>query len=218
MPPSRAFKSAAYAQLAEVGKALASPVRLEILDLLAQAPRSVEVLAGEIDQSIANTSHHLQALRRARLVTAARDGLRIIYALAGDDVARMVVELHAVAARHVAEIEQLQRDFFDDPAGLEAIGRDALLDRLRAGEVVLIDVRPAHEFDAGHVPGALSVPLDTLEAHVCALPRDREIVAYCRGPFCTFSADAVRRLRALGFCARRTEASVHSLAAAAACR
>jgi rhodanese-related sulfurtransferase/DNA-binding transcriptional ArsR family regulator len=211
---SRAFKDAAYAHLADVGKALASPARLEILELLAQAPRSVEVLAGEIDQSVANTSHHLQALRRARLVTAERDGLRVVYALSGDDVAALGVQLQAVAARHVADLDRLTRAYLDDPAGLQAIDRDTLIDRLRAGQVTLIDVRPEREFDAGHVPGALSMPLDTLEARVCDLPRDRTIVAYCRGPFCTFSAEAACKLRALGFDARRTDLSVHSFSGA----
>jgi rhodanese-related sulfurtransferase/DNA-binding transcriptional ArsR family regulator len=211
---SRAFKSAAYAHLADVGKALASPARLEILELLAQAPRSVEALAGEIDQSVTNTSHHLQALRRARLVTAARDGLRVVYALSGDDVARLLVHLHGVAARHVADVDRLTRAYLDDPGGVEAIDRDTLIDRLRAGQVTLIDVRPEREYVAGHVPGALSMPLDTVEARVGDLPRDRAIVAYCRGPFCTFSAEAARKLRALGFDARRTDLSVHSFSGA----
>ncbi len=212
--PSRSFKNAAYAQLAEVGKALASPARLEILELLAQAPRTVEVLAGEIAQSVANTSHHLQALRRAQLVTARRDGLHIVYALVGVDVALLLVQLQAVAERHRAELEELRRGFFDDPAGLEAVDRDTLVQRLRAGEVLLLDVRPEPEFAAGHLPGARSVPLAQLESRLGELPRDRAIVAYCRGPFCTLSAEAVRRLRELGFDARRSDVSVHSFDAA----
>lgn len=214
MTPSRAFKSAAYAQLAEIGRALASPARLEILELLAQAPRAVEVLAGEIDQSVANTSHHLQALRRARLVVGDRDGLRVVYRLAGEDVAGLLAHLHGVATTHLAELERVKQSFFDDPAIGEPVDRDALLERLRAGEVVLVDVRPAREFDAGHLPGAVSLPLDALEARVRDLPRDRAIVAYCRGPFCTFSAEAVRRLRALGFDARRADVAVHTFAGA----
>lgn len=209
-PKARTFKNAAYAHLAEVGKALSSPARLEILELLAQAPRTVEVLAGEIDQSVANTSHHLQALKRAQLVTTERDGLHVRYALAGADVATLLVHLHAVGAAHLATLDRLTRTFFDDPAGLEPIDRDTLLARLRADDVTLIDVRPAHEFAAGHLPGARAVPLALLESQLCALPRDRTIIAYCRGPFCTFSADAVRRLRALGFDARRSDISVHS--------
>jgi rhodanese-related sulfurtransferase len=208
---SRAFKNAAYAHLAEVGKALSSPARLEILELLAQAPRTVEVLAGEIEQSVANTSHHLQALKRAQLVTSERRGLHVVYSLAGADVAALVVQLQAVAAEHLAGLEKLTRAFFADPEGLEAVDRDTLLERLRASDVVLLDVRPEHEFEARHLPGALSIPLGSLEARLEDLPRDRTIVAYCRGPFCTLSAEAARRLRALGFDARRTDVSVHSL-------
>lgn len=208
--PARTFKNAAYAQLAEVGKALSSPARLEILELLAQAPRTVEVLAGELEQSVANTSHHLQVLKRAQLVHAAREGLHVVYSLAGADVGALLAQLHAVAAGHLAALEQLSRGFFHDPEGLEPLDRDTLLARLRAGDAVLLDVRPAREFAAGHLPGARSVPLAQLESRLCELPRDRTIVAYCRGPFCTFSAEAARRLRALGFDARRTELSVHA--------
>lgn len=207
MSASRTFKNAAWGHLAEVGKALASPARLEILELLAQAPRTVEVLAGEIDQSVANTSHHLQALRRAQLVTRARDGLHAVYALAGPEVAVLLGSLHAVGVARVAALEKLTRRFFDDRDGLEPLDRDTLLARLACDEVVLIDVRPAREFAAAHVPGARSFPLDELEARLPDLPRDRTVVAYCRGPFCVFSADAVTRLRALGFDARRAELS-----------
>lgn len=215
MPPSssRAFKSAAYAELAAVGKALASPARLELLELLAQAPRTVEVLAGELGQSTANTSHHLQVLKRSALVLGRRDGLHVVYSLAGDDVGVLLGALQAVAARHSAALDQLTRAFFaevDGPAGLEALDRGALLARLEEGSVVLLDVRPEREFAAGHLPGALSAPLDELEQRVAKLPRDRTVVAYCRGPYCTFSAEAVQRLRALGFDAQRAEVSVHS--------
>lgn len=207
----RAFKDAAYAHIAEVGKALSSPARLELLELLAQAPRTVEALAAEIEQSVANTSHHLQRLKRAQLVRATRDGVHISYTLAGDDVAALLATLHGVAAHHIAALEKLSREHFDELDGLEAVDRDELMARLEAGEVVLIDVRPAHEFESGHVPGALSIPLDRLEARLSELPQDRAIVAYCRGPLCTLSATAARRLRELGFDARRSELSVHSL-------
>lgn len=206
---ARSFKNAAYTQLAEVGKALSSPARLEILELLAQAPRSVEVLAGEIQQSVANTSHHLQVLKRARLLESERDGPRVAYALAGVDVAALLAHLHAVAARHLPSLEKLTREFFDDPAGLEPIGRDTLVERVRAGEVVLLDVRPEREFAEGHLPGALSMPLPSLERRLDELPRDLTIIAYCRGPFCTLSAEAVRRLRGLGFDARRSDVALH---------
>ena len=212
--PSRTFKNAAYAHLAEVGKALSSPARLEILELLAQAPRTVETLAGEIDQSAANTSHHLQALKRAQLVTPEREGLHVVYSIAGGDVAELLVHLQRVAAQHIAALEKLTREFFEDPAGLEPVDRDTLLERLRASDVTLLDVRPEQEFAEGHLPGALSVPLALLESRLGELPRDRTIIAYCRGPFCTLSAEAARRLRELGFDARRSDVSVHSLDAA----
>ncbi|MGH1347657.1 MAG: ArsR/SmtB family transcription factor [Nannocystales bacterium] len=208
---SRTFKNAAYTHLAQVGKALSSPARLEILELLAQAPRTVEVLASEIDQSVANTSHHLQALKRAQLVASERDGTHIAYSIGSSDVATLLVQLQAVAARHIAGLEKLTREFFDDPTGLEAIDRETLVERLRASDVVLLDVRPELEFSEGHLPGAVSMPLPVLESRISELPKDRTIVAYCRGPFCTFSAEATQRLRELGFDARRTDVSVHSL-------
>lgn len=212
-PSSRSFKNAAYAHLAEVGKALSTPARLEILELLAQAPRTVEVLASEVDQSVANTSHHLQALKRAQLVTSQRDGLHVVYAIAGADIAQLLVQLHAVASRHIAGLEKLTRGYFEAREGLEAVDRDTLLERLRAEDVVLLDVRPEHEFAEGHLPGAISMPIATLESRLGELPRDRTIVAYCRGPFCTLSADAARRLRARGYDARRTDISIHGLPA-----
>jgi rhodanese-related sulfurtransferase/DNA-binding transcriptional ArsR family regulator len=208
-PNHRSFRNAAYAHLAEVGRALASPARLELLELLAQAPRTVEVLSREIEQSVANTSHHLQALKRAHLVTAERDGLHVVYSLADTDVAALLGHLHAVATHHVASLEKLTREFFDDPTGLEPMDRDTLLRRVRTNDVVLLDVRPDLEFAAGHLPGALSIPLSQLEARLGELPRDRTIVAYCRGPFCTLSVEAVRRLRAAGLDARRSDASIH---------
>jgi len=210
MTSSRAFKDAAYKHLALVGKALSSPVRLEILELLGQAPRPVEVIAGEINQSVANTSQHLQVLKRAQIVTAEREGLRVVHSLAGMDVAALVVDLQAVGARHVAGLERLTREFFADRDGLDAIDRDTLQARMQSGDVVLLDVRPEHEFDQAHLPGALSVPLATLEARLGDLPSGRTIVAYCRGPYCTLSADAVRLLRQSGFDAVRTEVSVHN--------
>lgn len=207
--PARSFKSAAYGLVAEVGKALASPARLELLELLAQAPHAVEALATETGQSFANTSHHLQQLSRAQLVTRERRGQQVVYALAGPDVAALLAQLHAVAATHVAALDQLTRDFFVDHDTLEALDRDALLARLERDDVVLIDVRPTHEFDAGHLPGALSVPLATLAEQIADLPRDKLIIAYCRGPFCTFSADAVSQLRARGFQAQRASLNPH---------
>lgn len=147
-------------------------------------------------------------------MTTERDGLHVIYDLSGSDVTGLIDGLHAVATRHIADLEKLTREFFDDPAGNEPIDRDTLLTRLRQADVFLVDVRPQAEFEAGHLPGAVSLPLADLEARLAELPRDRTIVAYCRGPFCTFSAEATRRLRALGFDARRSDVSVHSFATA----
>jgi ArsR family transcriptional regulator len=208
--PARAFKTAAYTQLAALGRALGSPARVELLELLAQAPRSVEALAVSTGQSVANTSQHLQVLRRAGLAHARRDGQHMVYTLAGPAVGRLLGQLHAVGAAHDPTLRELTRAFFDDPAGLEPLDAAALAARLCAGEAILIDVRPEREFAAGHLPGARSVPLALLEARLDSLPRDRTIVAYCRGPFCTFSAEAVQRLRALGFDARRADVSVQA--------
>jgi len=204
---SRAFKTAAYGHLAQVGKALANATRLEILELLAQAPRAVEVLAEEVDQSIANTSQHLQILKRAQLVTSERDGVRRIYALASDDVAALVDNLHDVASSHLASLAELTRSYFASKDELEPVDRDTLVERLRDGAVVLVDVRPEHEFAAGHLPGALSLPLGELESRLDTLPKNRAIVAYCRGPFCAFAAEAVEKLRAHGYDARRADVS-----------
>lgn len=210
---SRTFKNAAYAHLARVGKALSSPARLEILELLSQAPRTVEVLANEIDQSTANTSHHLQALKRAQLVSSARDGLHITYAIASDEVTALLAQLQRVTAQHVAELEKLEHAFFEDRDGLEPIDSQTLLERMREGDVFLIDVRPEREFERAHIPGATSIPIETLEARLAELPKDRTIVAYCRGPYCAFSADAVRALRELGYDARRAKISIRDLPA-----
>ena len=206
----RAFKDAAYDHLAEVGRALSSATRLELLELIVQAPRTVESLSSEVGQSMSNTSHHLQALKRAQLVTTRRDGLNILYTAAGPDVALLLSQLQAVAGQRVAALASLTRDYFAERDDLEALSVPELIVRLRANKAILIDVRPEHEFAAGHLPGALSIPLPHLEARLDQLPRDRTIVAYCRGPFCAFSAEAARRLRALGYDARRTDATVSS--------
>lgn len=205
---ARPFKRAVWGHLAEVGKALSSNTRLEILDLLAQGPRTVDALASGVGQSVANTSHHLQALKRSRLVVGERSGQHVVYRLAGDDVGALLAQLQRVGAAHVAELERASRTFFASRDGLEAIDRKTLEARLEAGDAVLLDVRPADEFEAGHLPGAVSVPLSELDDHLHALPTDRTLVAYCRGPYCTFAADAARRLRERGFDAVRAEVSV----------
>jgi len=186
-----------------MGKALSSPVRLELLDLLAQAPRSVDELARASGQSTANASQHLQALHGAGMVTRVREGNRIRYALAGDDALRLWLTLRDTSAGRLAEVERAARDYLGDE--VEAIGRDELVDRLAHGDVVLVDVRPEEEFAAGHIDGARSIPLDELERRLAELPADREVVAYCRGPFCAYAHDAVRRLQAAGIAARRLD-------------
>jgi rhodanese-related sulfurtransferase len=186
-----------------MGKGFASPRRLELLDLLAQAPRTVDELARLSDQSTANASQHLQALHAAGLVTRAREGTSVRYALAGDEVLGLWLALRDASVARLAEVERAARDYLGED--VDAIGRDELVARLRKGDVVLIDVRPAEEFAAGHIAGARSIPLTELEERLAELPTDREVVAYCRGPFCAYAHDAVHRLRASGRTARRLQ-------------
>jgi DNA-binding transcriptional ArsR family regulator len=194
-------KQPLFEAIALMGKAFASPVRLELLDLLAQAPRSVEELSEASGQSTANASQHLRALRAAGMVTRARDGNRARYALAGDDALRLWLALRDASAAHLAEVERAARDYLGED--VDTIGREDLLERLERGDVVLVDVRPEAEFAAGHIDGARSIPLAELERRLAELPADAEIVAYCRGPFCAYAHEAVRQLRAEGRRARR---------------
>ena len=200
---SRAAKDGLFEAIAALGKAFASPRRLELIDLLAQGPRGVDELAHASGQSSANTSQHLQALHAAGIVERRREGTRVRYELAGDDVLRLWLELRDVAGSRLAEVERAAREYLGDE--VEAIGRSELQARLRRGDVVLVDVRPEDEFDAGHIEGALSLPLEVLDERLADLPRDREIVAYCRGPYCAFASQAVRRLQAAGRTARRLD-------------
>jgi rhodanese-related sulfurtransferase/DNA-binding HxlR family transcriptional regulator len=200
---SRQSKDALFEAIAVLGKAFASPRRLELIDLLAQGPRGVEQLARASGQSIANASQHLQALHAAGVVTRERDGTHVNYSLAGQDMLRLWLELRDASAVRVAEVERAARNYLGDQ--VEAISRDELLRRLRASDVVLVDVRPAEEFDAGHIQGAVSIPLDELDERLAELPADSEIVAYCRGAFCAYAHEAVRTLRARGRSARRLE-------------
>jgi rhodanese-related sulfurtransferase len=196
-------KSALFEAIAVMGKAFASATRLELLDLLAQAPRTVEELARASGQSTANTSQHLQALHAAGMVTRSREGTRVRYALAGDRALRLWLALRDSSVAQLAEVERAARDYLGED--VEAIGRDELIARLGRGDVVLVDVRPEEEFAAGHIDGARSIPLDELEQRLAELPADREVVAYCRGPFCAYAHEAVRRLQASGRSARRLE-------------
>ena len=192
--------------LAQVGKALGSGHRLALLERLAQSEASVETLANTAELTVGNASAHLQHLRRAGLVTATRSGKQVIYRLTDERIVTLMSLLRDVAETNLAEVERLVSRLFDsdDPGGsLEAVSRDDLLNGLREGSVALLDVRPHDEFQAGHLPDAINIPLDELETMLNALPRDREIVAYCRGPYCALSHEAVERLRKLGFRARR---------------
>jgi rhodanese-related sulfurtransferase/DNA-binding transcriptional ArsR family regulator len=196
-------KRALFESIAVMGKAFASPRRLELLDLLAQRPRTVDQLARASKQSVANASQHLQALHAAGLVTREREGTSVRYELAGDDVLRLWLALRDTSAERLAEVERSARDYLGDE--VEAIDRDELLKRMRSRDVVLVDVRPRDEFEAGHIDGAQSIPLEELEQHLDEVPEDREVIAYCRGPFCVMSHEAVRRLQAAGVRARRLE-------------
>jgi len=205
---SRQFKDAIYEQLGRVGKALASPRRLELLDLLCQGPRTVEALANEAGQSLANTSQHLQVLRSARLVETEKHGLFVTYRLADEKVCAFFRELRTLAEFRLLEIQAVTRQFLEERGEMEPVDRDALVSRVRSGEVTLLDVRPPEEFEAGHLPGAVSVPLAELEVRLADLPRDREVVAYCRGPYCVLAVQAVAVLREKGFRAIRMEEGV----------
>jgi rhodanese-related sulfurtransferase/DNA-binding MarR family transcriptional regulator len=198
-------KSALYQQLARVAQALGSPGRLQILEYVAQGERSVDALASMCGLSVANTSKHLQALRQAGLVTARKEGLRVYYLLAGDDVVALISALRAVAEHRVADMERLVRLWFAHRDEMEPVPAAELLARAKKGLVTVLDVRPAEEYAAAHIPGAISVPLDKLESYLSRLPKRKEVVAYCRGPYCLMSFEAVARLRKRGWRARRLE-------------
>jgi rhodanese-related sulfurtransferase len=201
----RVAKDALFDGLAEVAKALASGRRAEIVELMAQGERSVEEIAVEIDQSVANTSFHLRALVRGGLLETRREGTRIFYRLASDRVAELWAAMRAVAGERIAGLDRLAAAYLGEREGIELIGRDELASRLRRGEVVVLDVRPEPEFRAGHIAGARSVPVAELRRQLRRLPEDTEVVAYCRGPYCVYADDAVRQLRRRGFRARRLE-------------
>lgn len=204
----RRFKDSVYEQLARLGKAVAAPKRLELLDLLCQGPRTVEALAAQAALSIANASQHLQVLRAARLVEADKRGVYVEYRLADHQVCRFFHSLRGLAEARLAEVAKARRAYLEERRALEPIAGVELLRRVREGEVTLLDVRPAEEYRAGHLPGALSVPLAELKRRLRELPKGRELVAYCRGPYCVMAIDAVELLRKRGFRAQRMEEGV----------
>ena len=199
----RRTKVALYEAIASMGKAFSSPRRLELIDLLAQSPRTVDELARATEQSSANTSQHLQALYGAGVVERRREGLRVRYALAGDDLVELWSTLQAVSVRRIAEVERAARNYLGEP--VDGISLDELERNLEQGDLVIVDVRPEEEFEAGHITGALSIPIEELAGRLDELPEGSEIVAYCRGPFCVYAHEAVRKLRAAGRSARRLE-------------
>lgn len=199
----RTKKTALFEAIALMGKAFASPRRLELLDLLAQAPRTVDQLARSTQQSTANTSQHLQALHAAGMVTRAREGTSVRYSLAGLEALGVWLALRDASVARLAEVERAAREYLGED--VEAIGRDELIERLQRGDAVLVDVRPSDEFEAGHIEGARSIPIDELRDRLAELPADREVVAYCRGPFCAYAHEAVRTLQAAGLRARRLQ-------------
>lgn len=205
---NRRFKDSIYEQFARLGKAVAAPKRLELLDLLCQGPRTVEALAGQAALSVANASQHLQILRAARLVEAEKKGLYVEYRLADEEVCRFFHALRGLAETRLAEVEQVTRAYLTERGAMEPVQGSELLRRVREGEVTVVDVRPSEEYRAGHIPGALSLPLPELKKRLAELPKEREVVAYCRGPYCVMAIEAVELLRKKGFKAHRMEQGV----------
>jgi rhodanese-related sulfurtransferase len=204
----RPLKAAIYEQLARIGRATASPGRLELLDLLSQAPRTVESLARETGRSVAITSHHLRMLRRTRLVEAQKAGLYVTYRLAGPEVGAYFLHLRRLAEARLSELQTVTTQYLQARGALEPLDNEELVRRMRTGSVTLIDVRPREEYLAGHLPGAISMPLAEFDGLVSRLPRRADVVAYCRGPYCVMAVDAVARLRRKGIRAQRMEHGV----------
>ena len=208
MPPALNLKIQLFDQIARVAKALSSAGRLQLLELIAQGERSVDVLAGLSGMSRANTSKHLQDLRAAGLVTGRREGVQVFYTLSGDDVVKLYSALHSVAEHRNAEVAHIVGLWLTQRDALEAVTAAEAQDRAERGLVTLLDVRPPEEFAAGHLPGAINISLADLEGHLTSFPKRKEIIAYCRGPYCVLSFDAVVKLRSLGLKARRLEAGL----------
>jgi rhodanese-related sulfurtransferase len=205
---NRHFKNTIYEQFSRIGKAVSSPKRLELIDLLCQGERTVEALAKETGLTVANASQHLQVLRAARLVEAEKMGLYVTYRLADQMVCEFFLSMRILAENRLAEVEQTKRRFLEGREGMEPVDRDALLKRVHEGLVTVLDVRPSEEYQAGHIPGAISIPLKELKRRLSGLPQNQEIVAYCRGPYCVLAIQAVEVLRAKGFNAVRLEEGI----------
>ncbi|HYA37456.1 MAG TPA: metalloregulator ArsR/SmtB family transcription factor [Candidatus Methylomirabilis sp.] len=201
----QSLKKQLYSQIARIGKAACHGHRLELLEYLAQGERTVDALAKLTGLSVANASQHLRVMRHSGLVTARKEGLYVYYRLADDEVIRLLISMRKLAESQLAEVEQLVRSYLTVKDDLEAVPRSELLERVRNGLAIVVDVRPPEEYAAGHVPGAVNIPLKDLEQRLKELPREQEIVAYCRGPHCVLAFDAVAQLRAQGFHARRLE-------------
>jgi rhodanese-related sulfurtransferase/DNA-binding transcriptional ArsR family regulator len=204
---SRSFKDSTYAQLARIGKAIASPKRLEILDILTQGTKTVEAIARETEMSVANTSQHLQTLLEARLVEYQKQGIYSYYKLADKTVSNFILSLQLLAEKRIAEIQKLREEIYTNKDNMEPIQMNQLIERMKERTVTLIDVRPKEEYEIMHIPGANSIPIDELEQHLSSLSANQEIVAYCRGRYCLLSVEAVELLRAHGFKAVRLEES-----------
>ena len=205
MTQEQSPKHQLYEQFAQVAKALSHPHKLELLELLAQGERNVEALAKVAGFSVANTSRHLQHLRRAGLIASHKEGLYVFYRLAGDDVIDLLRSLRRTGQRHISDVNDVILGYFNDRDNLEAVSRQELLRRSEDGLVTVLDVRPSEEYELGHIPGALNIPLDEIKQHLSTLPKDQEIIAYCRGEYCVLAFEAVAALRKNGFTARRLE-------------
>ncbi|MEC0768503.1 ArsR/SmtB family transcription factor [Bacillus atrophaeus] len=204
----RNLKDLLYQEFARIGKSLSSPRRLEILDVLTQGPKTVEALAKSTNMSIANVSQHLKTLFNSRMVNYKKEGNYVIYELADEIIADFLTSLHALSEKQLVQVQQIKQEFLNDKLGMEGVTLSELKERMEKGEVLLLDVRPPEEYEKAHIPGAISIPIEELENKLSSLPPNCEVVAYCRGPYCLMSAEAVEILRANGIHAFRLEEGV----------
>ena len=204
----RNLKDSLYQEFARIGKSLSSPKRLEILDLLSQGPKSVEGLSQAANMSVANVSQHLQTLNNARMVKFRKNGNYVIYELADDVIADFITSLHTLSEKQFVQVQQIKQEFLNTGIGMDGVSLPELNDRMEKGEVLLLDVRPQEEYENGHIPGAVSIPIEELNEKLSSLPTNLDVVAYCRGPYCLISAEAVKLLKEKGITAFRLENSV----------